>query len=428
MKKMFLFFLAILLFVGAALAETQYSDGEKDAIPADRLKEERNRVWQEYADAMKQDPVLLEETKNQAMTFEEATMRYSLEVVGEKPEDGYPVYIALHGGGASDTPDINDQQWEQMQYYYRMALQCGVYVAVRGVRDTWDTHFNPESYPLYDRLIQYLILTQEVNPNRIYLEGFSAGGDGVYAIAPRMADRFAAANMSSGHPNGVHFLNMRNLPIQLQAGEHDTAYSRNTVTVEYDTLLNEYQEKYGGFIHRTLIHFNAGHNYADYRTNKLLSMSNPQGWLAEGDRSYFSADSFPPDYMDQFIRDPLPEKMIWQLDTRASRRSVESFYYLRAPYETTEGIVRIGYCPGENRIEIQTENLNGDFSILLNEDMIDFEQPVLFELNGATVSLRVEPSMAVLKGTTWERGDPNYQFEAEVSYGDLLEKLKEKSE
>ena len=39
------------------------------------------------------------------------------------------------------------------------------------------------------------IVFEDVDPNRVYLLGYSAGGDGVYQLAPRMADRFAAASM-----------------------------------------------------------------------------------------------------------------------------------------------------------------------------------------------------------------------------------------
>ena len=46
---------------------------------------------------------------------------------------------------------MNDQQWTQMQAYYKHSVQSGVYIAPRGVRDTWNTHFNDESYACYDR-------------------------------------------------------------------------------------------------------------------------------------------------------------------------------------------------------------------------------------------------------------------------------------
>ena len=38
-----------------------------------------------------------------------------------------------------------------------------------------------------DRLIENLVVFEGVDPNRVYLLGYSAGGDGVYQLAPRMA-------------------------------------------------------------------------------------------------------------------------------------------------------------------------------------------------------------------------------------------------
>ncbi len=226
------------VFAGTGFTAELHQTEDSDVIALEELEEARTQAWQTYSDTELTDEQLLKETAAFAMNFGEATMRYTVEVIGEKPENGYPMYIAMHGGGAGD-PEFNDDQWYQMQEYYRDELDCGVYIAVRGVRDTWDTHFNPESYPLYDRLIRYMILTQDVDPNRVYIEGFSAGGDGVYAIANRMADRFAAANMSSGHPNGISLMNLYNLPIQLQAGEFDDAYDRHHVTAEYGLKLDD---------------------------------------------------------------------------------------------------------------------------------------------------------------------------------------------
>lgn len=192
------------------------------------------------------------------------------------------------------------------------------------------------------------ILTFSIDPNKVYLEGFSAGGDGVYAIAPRMADRFAAANMSSGHPNNVSFLNMRNLPIQLQVGEDDDLYDRNTEAVRYDDILNEYAKQYGGYEHRTLIHYDCGHNYEDFSSDPIPVMNSPQAWRDNKDRSHTDIDSFPPDYMLKFKRDPYPETVVWDLSTRASERSVEGFYYLSAPRDVTQGAY---YSESQERIQ-----------------------------------------------------------------------------
>ena len=406
MMKTALFLLALCMLTASARAEP---------LDAASLKEARQEVWNAYREEQARDDRLLSETAESAMTFGDVTMRYIVLTIGEKPENGYPLYIALHGGGGAPK-EVNDEQWEEMSVYYIMYLTYGVYVAPRGVRDTWDTHFNPESYPLYDRLIQDMILTRDVDPNRVYLLGFSAGGDGVYAVAPRMADRFAGANTSSGHPNGVSMLNMKNLPIQLQAGENDTAYNRNTATAEYDAVLNDLQAEYGGYIHRTLIHYNTGHNYADYNRKPIPTIKDPQAWLTEGKRAYKTMNSYPPDWLNQFVREPLPETVLWDLGTRANQRETESFYYLTAPYTTDSGVIQASYSLAENRITLTVRDVGGPFGILLNEKMINFSKPVLFSVNGEEMVMNVMPDRKVLEETTAERGDPHFQFEARVMF------------
>ncbi len=418
MRKLLVILLLALMLelpAGAEYAVEPLENADPQPIEVENLAEAREEAWNTYANAQLNDPTLLQETQDCAMTFGEATMRYTVQVIGDMPENGYPLYIAMHGGGSGDTPEVNDEQWDEMKDYYSAALDCGVYVAVRGVRDTWDTHFNPESYPLYDRLIRYMILTQNVNPNRVYLEGFSAGGDGVYAIANRMADRFAAANMSSGHPNGISMVNLYNMPIQLQAGEFDDEYDRNRVTAEYGLKLDTLQAEYGGYEHRTLIHYDCGHNYEDYEPTHIPVMADVAAWLNNGDRTTVDVDSFPPDYMDDFIRDPYPTSIIWDLFTRADTRETESFYYMSAPYTTNEGMIKVTSA-GDNAFAIEAEDVNGEFSIMLNEYMVDFSRPVTFIINEEETTLNLTPDMAVLAATTEDRGDPWYQFEAMVTF------------
>ena len=417
MKKLIaillLLFMALPAYAEITVQPMEISDSEP--LKIDALTDARNEVWNAYCNAMLKDSTLIKEINDSAMTFGEATMRYNVKVIGDRPENGYPLYIAMHGGGADEDPEGNDDQWAQMQEDYSAALECGVYVAVRGVRDTWDTHFNPESYPLYDRLIRYMTLSDEVDPNRVYLEGFSAGGDGVYAIAARMPDRFAAVNMSSGHPNGISMVNLYNLPIQLQAGEFDDMYDRNTVTAEYGLKLDALQAENGGYEHRTLIHYDCGHNYDDFQPNPIPVMSNVAAWLEAGDRTHEDVDSFPPDYMDQYTRDALPSTLIWDLSTRADSRQTETFYYMTAPYTTNQGAVRV-VNEGDNYFSIDTQDVNGDFGMLLNERMVDFSRPVTFNVDGKETTLTLTPDKTLLTRTTQDRGDPEYQFEAGLTF------------
>ncbi len=388
----------------------------RDPLPLDDLAQARQLAWDSYEQSVFDDGQIKSELDACALSLGDVTMRFTIDTIGDMPEGGYPLYIALHGGGSSDTPDKNDSQWNHMSEYYSEDLECGVYVCPRGVRDTWDTHFNPESYPLYDRLIRYMILTYYVNPNRVYLEGFSAGGDGVYGVSCRMPDRFAAVNMSSGHPNSIPVYNLYNLPIQLQAGEFDTAYNRHTVTAEYGILLDKLQDTYGNFQHRTLIHYDAGHNFGDSFRTPIPVMKDPAAWLNEGIRDHEDVDCFPPDYMDNFTRDPLPPSLIWDLTTRAPSRETEAFYYLSAPYSTDQGLIFASFDRAANTVTIDAQEVNGQFSILLNEKMVDFSSPVTFQVNHETSSMMLTPDRYILEQSTRDRGDPNFQFESMVTF------------
>ncbi len=64
-----------------------------------------------------------------------------------------------------------------MTEYYKYSVENGIYVAVRGIEDVWNMHFLEEAYPMYDRLIEDMVMFSNADPNRVYLLGFSSGGD-----------------------------------------------------------------------------------------------------------------------------------------------------------------------------------------------------------------------------------------------------------
>jgi len=380
------------------------------------IENARKYIWQEYLNQVKSDAVRMEEVEKHAMTFGEATMKYGLIVKGEPDESGYPLFIALHGGGQSDTPDLNNSQWAQMASYYQDSVENGVHVNPRGVRDTWDCHFNPESYPLYDRLIENMIAFYDVDPNRVYLTGFSAGGDGVYAIVAKMADRFAAANMSAGHPNGLPLWNLYNMPLQLQVGENDTAYDRNTVTAQYGQLLDSYQDELGGgYLHNTYVHQGKGHNFRDNSSADQTVMADSAAWLESGDNSTVEVDANAVRFLEQYVREPLPERVVWDLSQRADQRTGDSFYWLQADSRLTEGKIVVSYDRESNSINVEECSIPGEVTFLLSNDMLDLFAPVTVNTPSGSETMTVTPDYDLLYETTMERGDFNYQFAAKIS-------------
>ena len=375
----------------------------------------KDAAWAAYFEKEKENPVRLEEIEKKEMKYGEVTMRYGLSVIGEPGENGYPLYVAMHGGGFGETPDMNNRQWEHMAVYYKDSVKSGVYVNPRGVRDTWDTHGNPESFPLYDRLIENMILFYNVDPNKVYFLGFSAGGDGVYIISPRMADRMAATHMSAGHHNGTSIMNLHNTPIQLQVGIHDDAYGRNKVTVEYQEKLDGLEKQYGGYVHNTFVHLDKGHNFFDnHPTDPQRVLADNYTWLHTDALSERVTDTNAIRFLDQFTRNPLPNKIVWDLTNRAPLRTVESFYWVRADKETTEGLLVIHLDKENNAVVVEDESTVKKFSILLNDDMLDLDAPVKIVTKNGEKVVTVERSEDVLNQTTVERGDKNYQFAAVV--------------
>ena len=165
--------LSFTLMLTAAHAQT---------LPFDKIDAFKKDCWAQYLKKITEDPQRQKEMAESAIPYKESVMRFALYQIGDEPEGGYPLFIALHGGGGT-APEVNDSQWEHMKIYYRSSVKCGIYVATRGVTNTWNLHCVDNSYPLYDRLIENCVAFKHVNPNRVYVLGYSAGGDGVYLLA-----------------------------------------------------------------------------------------------------------------------------------------------------------------------------------------------------------------------------------------------------
>jgi poly(3-hydroxybutyrate) depolymerase len=80
-----------------------------------------------------------------------------------------------------------------------------------------------------------------VDANRVFITGYSAGGDGIYHIAGMMADMLAGAAMMAGHPNKADVYNLRNLAFSIQVGGHDKAYDRANWGKVYMSKIKELQ-------------------------------------------------------------------------------------------------------------------------------------------------------------------------------------------
>jgi hypothetical protein len=152
----------------------------------------RQAAWNAYRRAPIHDSAQQDFATNQ-VRFENHLSPYTVKQVGARPANGWALFIAMHGGGGV-RKEVNDRQWNQMQIYYRDHPEAGgyIYLALRAPNDTWNGFYDVYVYPLVANLVRQFLLFGDVDPNKVFIMGYSHGGYGAYAIGPKMPDRFAA--------------------------------------------------------------------------------------------------------------------------------------------------------------------------------------------------------------------------------------------
>ena len=277
-------------------------------------------------------------------------MRFLERKLGAEPEGGHSLWISMHGGGGAPA-QVNDGQWRNQINLY--SPQEGYYIAPRAPTNTWNLWHQPHIDPLFDRLIANYVICKGVNPNKIYLLGYSAGGDGVYQLAPRLADRFAAASMMAGHPGNVNPDNLRNLRFEIFMGEKDGAYKRNETAAKWKGLLAEKKEADpAGYSHRVTIYPGLGH------------------WMDRKD-----AEVVP--RMLKETRVEWPKKVVWV----QSGVLHERFYWLGVTKKGAKKNRRLeGRVEGQH-LAITGEDVTG-LKLWLSDELLDLDKEVVVTLNG----------------------------------------------
>ncbi len=323
------------------------------------------------------------ELKSGVLTIDGARMPIWATQFGAKSKDGTrPLWISMHGGGGAPA-QVNDQQWDNQKHLYEPAE--GVYVAPRAPSNEWNLWHQAPVDQLFERLIEDLVICERVDPDRVYLMGYSAGGDGVYQLAPRMADRFAAASMMAGHPNDARPEGLRNLPFAIHVGGNDGAFDRNKVASQWGVMLDALaQSDPGAYVHQVEVHAGKGH------------------WM---DREDVSAVP----WMAKYTRNARPQKVVWIQDDVTHPR----FYWL-AVDEPKQGQRIVVERQGQE-INILEAPPALALRILLDDTMLDLDKDVRITQQGKELFVgRVPRSKAVIERTLQDRYDPKAAFTAEV--------------
>ncbi len=322
------------------------------------------------------------EMKARSIIINNREIKFDLKFFGDRSENGWELYFNLHGGGEV-TKDENDRNWNRHKTLYE--LKNGILFTPRSPTNTWNMWHQSHVDTFFNRIIQNMIAFHDVDPNRIYLMGRSAGGDGVYQLAPRMADRFAAAAMSAGHPNEASPLGLRNIPFVIHMGELDHRYNRNKVAVDWGNQLKALQKNDpGGYEYFVKIYKGKPHWMDNLEASALI-------------------------WMSDFVRNPYPRKIIWRQDDVLHER----FYWLKNINPSVGDLI-------EAEIDGQIININSstvsDVIIQLNDNFIDMDKKVVVNYRDKNLYYGyVLRNENIIYTSIMEYGDPQSVYYGQIS-------------
>jgi len=316
------------------------------------------------------------------------SMKYYRAQRGKKPATGWNLFISMHGGGNADAA-TNDSQWEnQLALVDGYEPKDAIWVAPRAPTDEWNMWFREHLDALFERLIADLVAFEGVDPNHVYLNGYSAGGDGAYQMGPRMADAWAGVGMSAGHPNDASPLSLRNTAFAIHVGGNDSAYDRNLKGAEWGAKLDGLAAAdAGGYVHQWQVHAGKPH------------------WMELED-----AVSIP--FMQAHARDPIPKKVVWRQSGTLRAR----FYWLAVDPADVSAGSEITASYSAQTIDLSAVSKVKRITLRVSDAMLDQDRLVSVKRDGVELFSGVVPrTIAVLYSTLVDRGDPALTFSGELS-------------
>jgi pimeloyl-ACP methyl ester carboxylesterase len=299
--------------------------------------------------------------------------------------NGWPLFIAMHGGGGAPQR-VNDQQWQVMQRYYRDHPELGgyLYLALRAPNNEWNGFYTGYVYPLVANLIRQFLLFGDVDSNKVFLMGYSHGGYGAFAIGPKMPDRFAAIHASAAAPaDGSEPVTLRNTVFSCMLGEKDTMYGRYDLVRKFETQIRELR----------------GERADIYPVTVQIIADHPHSGLPDRDKI---ADIY------SAVRNPVPRELAWRLTDNV----IHDFFWLHVPAPSAGQDLRAA-CH-DNRVVVTTGTNATAATVLLDSRLVNFRQPVVLEVNGTASTHTVRPRLRTLCATLQRRGDPELAFTAEL--------------
>ena len=342
----------------------------------------RRLAWEAFQKAPNHG-TLRKDFADNKVRFEDHLSPYTVKTVGARPAKGWGLVIAMHGGGGT-TQEFNDSQWLRMQTYYRDHPEVGGYryLALRAPDNTWNGFYTGYAYPLVSNLVQQFLLCGDIDPSKVILMGYSHGGYGAFAIGPKMPDRFSAIHASGAAlADGAVADTLRNTAFICMIGEQDTAHGRIQRCRDFAAAIQGLR----------------GERRDIYPVQVQFIADHPHSGLPDRDSI---ADLYPA------VRQAAPRELTWVVTDQV----IEDFFWLRAA--TPARGERFAVNCRDNTLTVTAASNASAVSLLLDDRLVDFSEPVTLVYNGKSSVHRLQPSLRQLCESLQRRGDPELSFTA----------------
>jgi hypothetical protein len=351
-------------------------DEKLDKLLVENEEAVREVTWKAYRAAEIHAEAKKSYDANEAR-FEKHVAPYVVKKVGKMPEGGWPLFIAMHGGGNAPKA-LNDSQWKHMQIYYKdQPGDTGyLYLALRAPNDTWNGFYDNYVPPLIINLIRQFVLFGDVNPDKVGIMGYSHGGYGAFYIGPKIPDRFAVVHASAAAPTdgAISPKTLRNTRFTFMIGEKDTAYGRAERCKKFSDAIEKLQKE----------------NPGDYPVKMEWIPNQGHGGLPDRDKIKD---------MIAARREATPRHLSWDLTDNV----VDHFYWLSVA-KPANGQSIDAKLVG-NAVMITSSKVDA-FTLDLDSRLVRYDQSLTITHNGAKREVGLVPSLRTLCESMLQRGDP----------------------
>lgn len=328
------------------------------------------------------------------------------------PNRLWPLIIGLHGGG--DGQGSGQDQYRQ----WPDIVEAGAIFACPTSLDLGNDLYwrNPRNEEMLIHLIRTLMQEYPIDPDRVYLVGYSMGGIGTYYIGPRLKGMLAGIGPGAGSWHAIYWPGLVNLPVYILHGKRDM---RGPLATNFPNAeqANDFLSKLGYAV--------------EFRA---VDATHTEGWpRGEGKRMA--------EWLLKHPRDPLAKHVILASpcarDFRAPEAparpdrwlAIESIGDAKLPLEGLKigsgGAERttISLAMGTldatwsaaNRLEVQAVNVRR-FRVGIHPKLVNLKKPVTIAVNGAEVFSGLVPTrLASLLTSLDERRDPSVWFINELA-------------